>query len=63
MQTTKEEFTRLVSRFGFGFGARIEPRIEVDGQYLYECFDTPDGDEIAFITWFDGEPTYHMVQF
>jgi len=61
MQTTKREFTRLVSRFGFG--ARIEPRVEVDGPYLYECFDTPDGEEIAFITWFDGEPSYHVVQF
>jgi len=34
------------------------PRIEKDGECMYECFDDPNGNEVAFIAWQKTEPTY-----
>jgi len=59
--TTKNEFEAFVLA-NCGLTARTEPRRERDGEYLYECFDNADGDEIAFISYKAGAaPTYTII--
>ena len=39
-----------------------EPRREVDGNIAYDCFDNSDGDEIAFISYREGEIMGYTVR-
>jgi hypothetical protein len=53
---TKEQFEAALAENGASIAS--EPRIEIDGDYKYECFDNADGVEIGFIAWRGGEPNY-----
>jgi hypothetical protein len=53
---TKEQFETALASEGASIAS--EPRVEIDGDHKYECFDNNDGVEIGFIVWFKGEPKY-----
>jgi hypothetical protein len=56
---TKRQFEAALARVSLS--TRAEPRIELDGDCKYECFDDVDGNEVAFIAWQHGKATYHVV--
>jgi len=42
--------------------ARLEPRVERDVEYSYECFDDDDGNEIAFVSYKTGEEPLYSIR-
>jgi hypothetical protein len=56
---TKRQFEAALARVSLS--TRVEPRIELDGDCKYECFDDVDGNEVAFIAWQHGKATYHVM--
>lgn len=58
-EVTKEEFDSFV-KANCSNECYDEPRIEHDYEYLYECYDDAGGEEIAFISWVDGNATYRI---
>lgn len=62
MTTDKQTFDAFVIE-NCPLHVRDEPRVEVDGDYKYECYDNADGEEVAFIAWHNGEATYTIKDF
>lgn len=62
--TTKAEFEAFIVAH-CPLHARLDPRIERDGGYRYECFDDYSGTEIAFISYSlsseDGQPDIEYI--
>lgn len=60
MTTDKQTFEAFVIA-NCSMSMRAEPRVEVDGEFKYECYDNDDGEEVAFVSWHNGVATYTIM--